>query len=203
MQQALEQFRENMARVRDLGAMYLILSNQTMPVVDISDLLRAELVLALSAFDHYIHEITRIGMQEAYLGQRNQTSAFSRFNVSMEGVLQGVTDLSKSEWLDHEIRVRHSWLSFQRPDKIADAIRLISEARLWDEVATEMGMTPKGVKQELQSIVDRRNTIAHEADIDPTSPDRSRWPINEAMVNRAIVFLEQVAEAIARVVGEP
>ena len=54
----------------------------------------------------------------------------------------------------------------------------------------------RNVKQELSIIVDRRNKIAHEADIDPTLGLGNRWNINEADVNNAVDFIEKVVESI-------
>ncbi len=99
-------------------------------------------------------------------------------------------------WLENEIRETLSFKSFQQPDKIADAIRLISDKKLWDEVSTKIGKPPKDVKQQLSSIVDRRNKIAHEADIDPTFNIGNRWNIDEFLVNDAVDFIEQVVESI-------
>jgi hypothetical protein len=42
---------------------------------------------------------------------------------------------------------------------------------------------------------DRRNKIAHEADMDPSYPG-ARWPISETDVNKALDFIEQLCEAI-------
>jgi len=57
MQSALSQFRFSIARVRDLIALHNSLKSQTTPALDLSDLLRSALVLAVSALDFYIHEI--------------------------------------------------------------------------------------------------------------------------------------------------
>jgi hypothetical protein len=51
------------------------------------------------------------------------------------------------------------------------------------------------VKQRLGLIVDRRNKIAHEADLDPTYP-KVRWPISPADVDGVVEFLERAVEAI-------
>lgn len=66
MQAAISQFRANLERVRNLGAIYKTFRIQTTEVLDLSDILRAQLVMAVSAFDQYIHEIVRLGMLEAY-----------------------------------------------------------------------------------------------------------------------------------------
>ncbi|MHA6903694.1 HEPN domain-containing protein [Ralstonia syzygii subsp. celebesensis] len=98
-------------------------------------------------------------------------------------------------WLESEIRERHSFLSFQQPDKIADAIRLFSGVRLWSEVAARLGHDESSTKATLRLIVDRRNKIAHEADIDPSFPG-SRWPIGEADAAQCKDFLSGLVEAI-------
>ena len=102
-------------------------------------------------------------------------------------------------WLEAEIRESLSYKSFQEPEKIAEAIRLISNKKLWDEVANKMGRTAKDVKQQISLIVDRRNKIAHEADIDPSLGLGSRWNIDESMVNDAVDFIEQVVESIHQI----
>ena len=62
MQTVINQFRANIVRVRDLGVIYSALKAQTTGAIDLSDILRTELVMAVSALDHYIHEIVRLGM---------------------------------------------------------------------------------------------------------------------------------------------
>ncbi len=163
--------------------------------VDLSDILRAELVLAVSAFDYYIHALTKAGMIEVYRGHRTQTPAFLRFAVSLENILQGMADPQNIDWLDYEIQTRHGWQSFQHPDKVADAIRHISQVRLWEEVASQLGRTAQDVKLQLNLIIDRRNKIAHEADRSTESPE-NRWPIDEEMVDTSIRFIEDIAETI-------
>jgi transcriptional regulator NrdR family protein len=107
--------------------------------------------------------------------------------------------LNNTSWLEAEIRENLSYKSFQDPDKIAEAIRYISDKKLWQEVADKLGRTDKDIKQQLKLIVDRRNKIAHEADIDPTLNLGNRWEIDESMVNDAVDFIEQVVEAIHQI----
>jgi len=200
MKTAIDQFRINIRRVRNLGTIYKVLRSQTTGVLDLSDILRAELVLAVSGLDHFVHQIVKLGMLKAYRGQHIQTPAFLRFQVTLESALQGISSSSSDSWLEDQITTRHGYQSFQFPDKIADAIRLISGAQLWNEVANHLGMTAQDVKQALKLIVTRRNQIAHEADMDLSFPG-NRWPIDEHLVNDAISFMEQLAEAMYGVVS--
>ena len=198
MQAAFDQFCENLARARSLAGLAQSLSSLTTPVIDLSDILRASLVLAVSALDHFVHEFVRLGMLEVHRGNRPTTEAYLSFRVPMSATREAITDTGRDEWLDQAIRETHSWLSFQHPDKIADAIRLMSNVRLWEQIASELGMTSRTVRTQLGAIIDRRNKIAHEADMDPTNPGY-RWPINEVLIQDAIDFIDKVAQAIFQV----
>lgn len=221
MLSAIRQFRANMDRVRALGGLYEALGQSTTPIVDVTDLLRAQIVMVVSALDHYIHSITRIGMLEVYDGKRPPTNAFSRFQVTIDVAMTGIAgssgnawfemairenapdapevDDKPNAWLETAIRESHGHLAFQHPDKIADAVRLFSSSELWPSVASHLGLTVPDVKNRLRLIVDRRNKIAHEADLDPDYPG-SRWPISPSESTDAVDFIQDVCEAIHVVV---
>lgn len=248
MQSALDQFRISIGRVRDLIALHNSVKAQATGALDVSDMLRAALVLAVSALDYYVHEVVTLGMLEIHRGQRSEPvpsanttqSAFSRFQVSLGSARQDrlvaidiaswlenelqqaqgyaflqqsytVSDLipalsnsitsrlNNTSWLESEIRERLGYQSFQQADKIAEAIRYISGKKLWDEVAIQMTKPAKDIRQQLNSIVDRRNKIAHEADIDPTFGIGSRWNIDEVLVSDAVNFIETLVESIHQV----
>ena len=200
MQSAIDLFRLSIARVRDLIAVHNSLKAQTSNVLDISDMLRSALVLAVSALDYYIHEVVRIGMLEIHRGERPEPPAFSGFQISLGNARAGINaGQNIDSWLEDEIRQRHSYKSFQQPNAIADAVRLICDKKLWEEVSINMGSPAKDIKQQLSRIVDRRNKIAHEADIDPSYPIGDRWPIDELLVNEAVDFIEQVVESIHKI----
>lgn len=193
----IEQFRENLTRVQNLGGLQAVLDDSTTSAVDLTDLLRAQIVMIVSALDLYIHEITRIGMLEIYNEGRPQTDAFLKFQVSIDSVIQGISNISRDEWLDTEIRSRHSHLSFQEPNKIADAVRRFSSCELWPSVAKQLNLDVQDVKTQLSAIVKRRNQIVHEADLDPTYPGTiTRWTISSTDVSDTLDFIQKVCEAI-------
>ena len=55
------------------------------------------------------------------------------------------------------------------------------------------------VKEQLRLTIDRRNKIAHESDMDPSFPG-AKWPIDATVVTSIIDFVEQIGEAMHRVV---
>jgi len=189
----IEQFRENITRIRGLGGVYTTFSNVTTAVVDLTDLLRAQIVMIVSALDLYVHEITRTGMLEIYNGNRPQTDSFLRFQVTLDSAIDGIANPTVSDWLDIEIRERHSHLSFQDPDNVADAVRRFSSCELWPSVARELHIDVQDVKNRVRAIVKRRNQIVHEADLDPTYPGTIiRRSITPADVTSTVDFIQDV-----------
>ncbi|MCU7242978.1 MAG: HEPN domain-containing protein [Microcystis sp.] len=73
---------------------------------------------------------------------------------------------------------------------------------MWKEVASKLNKPAKDIKNQLSAIVDRRNKIAHEADIDPSYGIGSRWNIDENLVNDAVTFIEQLVENIHQVLED-
>lgn len=201
MHSAIQHFRSNIERVRAIGGLYEALSRLTTSAVDTTDILRAQIVLAVSALDHYIHEATRTGMLEVFNGLRPPTNAFGRFHVPIEAAMLGIANFGTSSWFESEIREKHGFLAFQHPDKIADAIRLFSPCELWPRVATGLGVPTQDLKNRLKLIVERRNKIAHEADLDPSYPG-IRWPITPADAESTVKFIEDICEAIHSVITE-
>ena len=202
MQDSIQQFRENIERVRAIGGLYEALNQLTTPVLDASDLLRTQIVMAVSSLDHYIHEIVRFGMLKVYDGKRPPTEAFQRFQVTMGAAMTGFAGSSTSTWFETEIREKHGYLAFQHPDKIADAVRLFSSCELWPSVASQLGLTVQDVKTRLQLIVERRNKIAHEADLDPSySGIGIRWPIFRNDSVQAVEYIQNLCETIHSIVN--
>lgn len=195
MHNAIQQFRLNIERVRGLGGLYVALSRLTTPVVDTTDILRAQIVLAVSALDYYVHELTRLGMIEVFNGLRPPTNAFHRFQVTIEAAMLGLTTSGGSSWFEEEIREKHGYLAFQYPDKLADAIRLFSPCELWPSIASRFELPVQDVKNRLHLIVERRNKIAHEADLDPSYPG-TRWPISHSDAENTVKFIEDLCEQI-------
>ncbi len=198
MLSAINQFRDNLRRAKGLGALAAAVEVLTTPAIDVSDLLRSQLVLAVSALDQLIHEMVWLGMVDAAKGMRPKTYAYYRFQLPIMAVESALNGTACDIWIGDSVRERHSWQSFQDPGKIADAIRLISGVKLWEDVGVELGLSAQDTKIQLKLTVDRRNKIAHEADMDPTNPG-FRWPISESLVKDAVDFIEKVAEAIFKI----
>jgi hypothetical protein len=197
---ASQRFTANIQRARALGGLARAVM-AVAPPLDVSDLWRAQIVLGVSAFDHFIHELSRLGMIEAVSGVRPQTDAFRRFDIPVSALNRALSGAeTPAQWLGDAVKEKHSWLTFQHPDKVADAMRLVSSKALWEEVANVLGSTAADAKRRLLLIIERRNKIAHEADMDPTNPG-FRWPISSQLAVDALQALEDTGNAIYSTVG--
>lgn len=202
MQHTLDVLRENLRRADEMVGLYLSLSRQTTVALDLSDLLRAAFVMAVSALDQFVHEITRAGMLEIQDGKRSTTDSYDRFGIPLARLAAAADPSTARATLDLEIRQRHGHLSFQQPEKIADAIRHIAPDGLWAAVSASLGKDSKALKKELGLIIDRRNKIAHEADVDPSYPGQ-RWPIAPEDAQGACTLVRAIAEQIFIYVSPP
>jgi hypothetical protein len=223
MHDAMRQFNSNLKVVREMDSLYNHLVNDLRLPNDLSDILRAELVYAVSALDKLVHELVRIGMRQAFTGSRQKTSKFNAFPISLDthhkiqqAYQRGISQpesMSESEWpvniFEQEIILKHQHLSFQEPEKIADALSLIwEEKQKWQKIALPFNRSDDVLKKTLKLIVQRRNQIVHEADIyvDPIFPMRptnKRNEIEATDVQESVEFISKLGESIFNAVKLP
>ena len=205
MQKAFEQFNSNIKAVKEMDALYHHLTSDLKLPNDLSDILRSQLVYAVSALDKLIHELVKVGMLQAFMNQRTKTTKFNNFSISLETynkiqqTSQQQTDTLQLEspeyFFEQEIIIKHKYLAFQEPDKIADALSFIwEEKQKWQKIALLFNAPDDDIKKKLKSIVSRRNLIVHEADIDLQT--NSRNSIDESDVKEAVDCIFKLGENI-------
>ena len=75
MNTAWNEFKYSIAEVKKIRTIYdHMIANVRLSQEDVSDLLRAQLVNAVSALDRFLHELVRIGIVESFLQQRPLTN---------------------------------------------------------------------------------------------------------------------------------
>jgi hypothetical protein len=173
------------------------------------ELLRAEWAARVSALDLYVHELVARNLVEIFEGIRPRCPGFARFQVSGDALMRiqaAATAGDQRTAFDLEVRTRLSRITFQAPDEIADGIRMVSPCALWNEIALKLGATTAtaqtvagDLKKQLSLIVDRRNKIVHEGDLQPTVP-RTPWLISRTDVTDVTNFIRQIVDAIDRIV---
>jgi hypothetical protein len=165
-------FHRNIQQANELGAVYDHLSNTVNIPQQFDDLLRSQIVNAVSAFDKLMHDLIRIGMVQMFENQRpstnkylNETIAIQHLSTLMAGAVP-----PPAVRFEEIIREKLSKFSFQDPTKIADGLSYIwSENQKWQQIALILGMSDDDAKRKLKLIVTRRNAVVHEADLDPVN----------------------------------
>lgn len=197
MQRAYDQFVDNMKYVKELDALFIHLKDNLHLPNDLTDILRAEWVYSVSAMDKLIHELVRIGMIETFQGRRPQTAKFSSFGITTNTLLSNIsnTGYPPEYWFEQEIIEKHKHLAFQAPEKIADALSLIwNDQHKWQTLAAMLGTNQQTLTTQLKTIVNRRNQIVHEADLDLTTGVRNS--VDKIDIDDVVTFIERLSEAI-------
>lgn len=202
----LELFETVWTRCALLSAQHAYLAANVTSVLDPSELLRSEWVARVSALDLYVHELVAQRMLATFETLQSPTPAYSRFQVaneSLDRIRSASNPFDAGAAFDLDVRNQLSAQSFQDPEKIADAIRLISTVELWNAVALKLGATEttkvaeaKKLRVNLSLVVRRRNKIAHEGDLQPSLP-RQPWPITQ----QDLLFVRELIERIVRAIN--
>lgn len=181
------QFDSVWSRCASHRSIYAYLQANTTPALPVAELLRAEWAARVSALDLYVHEVVAQGMVDVFEGRRTATPAYQRFAISLEASTRIRTAASTAEAsaaFDLYVREKLGRITYQYPDEIADGIRLCSDLELWNEIALRRGATQanksdqsKALKLQLSAIINRRNKIVHEGDLQP-GPTREPWIVD-------------------------
>ncbi|WP_230195285.1 HEPN domain-containing protein [Streptomyces coriariae] len=180
------------------------------PVIDIGDFYRAAWVQAVSAIDHWFHE--ELYRRVAELAAEDspempyQLTKFELPLVKVEEVRRGTTTLADA--VSGHVKAKWGNAALQNPRKISEALKLVTEEDIWAKAAVQLNewnhgrtsMNAQTLKQKYNSITDRRNRIAHDADL-LDGDLKHRRPISDADVTDAIDWIERIALAIATVLG--
>jgi hypothetical protein len=197
MNQAFIQFLTNIEEVRKTHLISTSINVPTSSIIDTNPILRSCIVLSLSAIDHLIHELTIIGMCDIFNGTRVVTAKYNDFNVTL-GFISSINAVPPFITFESEIRRRLGWQTFQRPDKIKEAVALFNSIKLWQQVSIAMTDKEQNIINRLNLIVDRRNMIAHEADIEPVY--KMKRTISNVDVTGTIDFIEKLGTTIYNLV---
>jgi hypothetical protein len=199
MQRSKSRFDASVLRVRNLDSLYIHLTSTLhFPAIDVSDILRSELVYIISAFDKLMHDIIKQGMIDTFLGHRIATPAYKNFTITLaqlDSISNSTLIPSPVDIFEGIIINNHNHLSFQDPDKLNPALSLIwLESHKWQKIASCMGITENDVKVELKNIVIRRNQIVHEGDLDLLTGILQ--PIRHVDVIDSVNFIDKLANCI-------
>ena len=186
-------FDDQVNSLRTLSSIYEFMQQNAIHM-DSDALLRAEYVLLVSSFDNYIHNIVRRKIGEDFFASRSLSNDLCISIEVFQLMRQDGTESGQRSLLDSYLNKLLSKDSFQSPKSVEYALGLIGINRIWSGVASSFGDTAENIKNRLALIVQRRNQIAHEADVDSsTGIARS---ISIATVKDCRIFFQTFVNAI-------
>lgn len=189
------------SQANELGGLYDYLSTSVAIPEQFEDLLRSQVVNAVSAFDKLMHDLIRIGMVKIFENQRPSTSKYLSETVAIQHLPSLLASAVPPPPVRFEeiVREKLSKLSFQDSTKVADGLSYIwNEPQRWQQIALGLGMSDDEAKRKLRLIITRRNAIVHEADLDPVTSQKQS--ITRAEATDIADFLRALGDRICDLV---
>lgn len=205
MMKAYDQFKINIDGLHNLTIVYEALCAKVSPL-DITDILRSQIVLAVSALDCYVHDLCENAMLHIFENKDfSDNNSFKNFSITMETlhlIANSTSQIEREFFLLKEIKKNNSYKSFQEPKKISEALSNIGIKSAWVKIGKEIGRESTDIQNQLSLIIDRRNKIAHESDINPSLGIGEKYLINPEMVNTIIEFIKVIVFNIEKIVTD-
>jgi RiboL-PSP-HEPN len=146
------------------------------PKKEKEDILRAAVMLAVAAVDSYFHDkiLERLTpLLQARKGKNLPGDLIKLLekNCGVEKLLGVLYEERPHRHIHTIVKQAQADLTFQKPDKIENALKLIGISDFWYKVAVKMGhgTSKESLKRKLGQYAARRDKIAHEADRAPGS----------------------------------
>jgi hypothetical protein len=213
---ALKAFEFNLERSRHLVTLYLQLKAEKQDAEparahkEIADLLRAAFVLAVGAFDAYMHDKISenfVPYIKAQLARDGDLTKYQNLQLENKNVLTVrilLSALTKSRPFVAVRKVLDEYLfakALQNPGAVIDAGSLLGIPNLWNSIYTQVAAaSEQDLKDDFAGFARRRNQIVHEGDRQQAKKVKGqRRTISAAFVNKAIDRIESVVKAIDKV----
>lgn len=202
MYSALTLFRANIEEAKNLVSLYEYLEYSIKSPLSFDDLLRFQIVYSVSAFDKLIHDVIRMGIMEIFTCKRPPTPKYLAETISTltYNDLISATLPPKEYIFEQAIAKKLKIVSYQEPEKVAEGLSYIwEEKQKWQRISAKMMIDDTTAKTTLKLIAGRRNSIVHEADIDPST--NLKYSISKPECQSITEFLYQCGEAIVDLVS--
>jgi hypothetical protein len=186
---AFRTFQSGCGRADGLCHIHKYLKKTSPAALDCNDILRSSIVLVVSSFDLYIHEVFRSETIHRLRHKQKISSLKIPFNSA---ILDGEDQIT---FIEECIYKDINYKSFVAPSKLEECLKKLIDDP-WSKISKHFGESQSICRSNLKAIVDLRNRIAHEADVNPAFAGIELWPIYREDVERSISFLRKFGESI-------
>ncbi len=194
---AIKQYNSNKSHIEAYGKLFVLLE-QNIPVLSPQreELLRAQIVMAVSAVDTFFHNVVKIGLLQIFNGSRpiGKAASYPIELLDVISINRENDSYRKQLLLENAIMKISSKDSYQSAASIEYAVGLLGIKGIWTKLSPLMGIPAEDIKNKISLIVRRRNQIAHESDINPAT--MLRYPITKADANDVVDFLDKFVNSV-------
>lgn len=165
-------------------------------------ILRSQVVLLESAFDFYLHEITKFGVNKIFEGAWISTEKYKNIIMRLEIVEKIINDEVSENWFFEFINQYYAKETMVSFESIKDQMNLlgIKIQDIADKAFYEQGSSEPTImkmKNVVNALYKRRNIIAHQSN--RGHEDATYYPISKDQVDKFIVDIEKIVNAIHEV----
>lgn len=160
---------------------------------------QSQIILLESAFDFYLHELTKYGLSEMFVGNWEKTKKYNNISVKMSIVEEALGNRNEHEWFLKFINESYKSVTIMSFSSVKDHLNLLGLDL--DEFANKVfyvrGAQEKPndqFKNRLDKLFDIRNIIAHQSD--RRHADAQLENITAEMVESSIDIIEKIVLAI-------
>jgi hypothetical protein len=171
-------FKLNVERSRALIGTHSQLHNkQGKPKTVVSDIMRAAVVMVVSAIDAYLHGLLSEHVERA--AQLTPPPAallelVKEWRLDAKETLPYLLNKKGPTEFRQRVVDHFSDRTLQDPSKVEQVGRVLGVEALWDEIATRLSRPAADVRRDFAAAVKRRHQIAHEADLDPSGKTQTK-----------------------------
>ena len=163
---------------------------------------RSQVVLIDSAFDFYMHELSKYGMDNMFQGHWNKTEKYYNLQVGMDIVDDIVSDNAEQDWFINFANKMYEKSTFVSYDSVKGQLNLlgldinvIADKAFY--VRDDTVKTIDKLKGAVNAIYYRRNAIAHQSD--RRHADAEQQDISKETVVKYIDNMKKIVNAIHEV----
>lgn len=197
-------FDEDLFAIRSMSNVYQQLDeeqNETSSEL----ILRSQVILLESAFDFYLHELTKFGVNKMFEKSWEPTEKYKRIILRLELVEKIINDEVDENWFLEYISQYYSKDTMVSFKTLSGQISLLGLdiQEIADRAFCEVNSSEKTIVQMKKAIGElymRRNIIAHQSN--RGHEDAMHYQISESQVNEFIENIEKVVNAMHDVANE-
>ena len=171
----------------------------TKRVAEAENIWRAQIVFLASAFDFYMHELTKFGLCEIYNENWARTEKYNNMQINMKFIEIALKSGEEIDWFLEYINEYYSTITMVSFDSVKSQFSLlgidlksVSYRSFYISGGTEK--TDDKLKRRLNELFGRRNLIAHQTDREHT--DAQVRNINKEIVHNFVDDLVKIVSSI-------